>query len=124
MFLRTSHVCRTLSWCVLHKLACRAMVLIALLGSSAVALPLASSSWAQVPSIQTTLETGLKCRKDREFAFVAIVSLRVRTGELPEDLMIGTMRWAQKRKPDYPFAYFEVAVIKQAKALGVSLQPD
>ena len=67
------------------------------------------------------LNSGLKCRRSDEFAFVGQVSQRVRTGQIPEPLVLQTMQWSLKKNPRFPFFYFEFAVKKQAAALGVSL---
>jgi hypothetical protein len=73
-------------------------------------------------SLEERLKSGLKCRRQEEFAFVALVAEKARTGELPEALLLQTMRWAIKRNPKFPFFYFQFAVTKQADALGVALQ--
>lgn len=72
-------------------------------------------------SIEDRLNAGLKCRRPEEFSFVSLVSQRVLTGQIPEALVLQTMRWAVKKNGKFPFFYFEYAVRKQADALGVSL---
>lgn len=72
-------------------------------------------------SIEDRLNAGLKCRRQEEFTFVSLVSQRVETGQIPEALVLQTMRWAVKKNGKFPFFYFEYAVRKQADALGVSL---
>jgi hypothetical protein len=72
-------------------------------------------------SLEDRLKSGLKCRRQDEFNFVAIVAQRVRTGKIPEALVLQTMQWSLKKNPKFPFFYFQFAVKKQADALGVSL---
>lgn len=116
-----SYISRSFGRFVLHNLLGLVVVTISLVAPLGEQPALVSTVAAQEPTLQTTLETGLKCRKDAEFEFVGLVVEKVQAGELPRDLMIGTMRWAQKKKPEFPFPYFQFAVQKQAKALGVSL---
>ena len=72
-------------------------------------------------SLEDRLNSGLKCRRSEEFAFVGVVAQRVRTGQIPEALVLQTMQWSLKKNPKFPFFYFQFAVKKQASALGVSL---
>src|SRR5262245_24329934 len=76
---------------------------------------------AKEPTLEDRLKSGLKCRRQDEFDFVSIVSQRVRTGKIPEALVLQTMQWSLKKNPKFPFFYFQFAVKKQANALGVSL---
>jgi hypothetical protein len=73
------------------------------------------------PTLEDRLKSGLKCRRQDEFAFVSLVAQRVRTGQIPEPLVLQTMQWSLKKNPKFPFFYFQFAVQKQADALGVSL---
>jgi hypothetical protein len=72
-------------------------------------------------TLEDRLNSGLKSRRQEEFNFVAVVSQRVRTGQIPEALVLQTMQWSLKKNPKFPFFYFQFAVKKQADALGVSL---
>lgn len=72
-------------------------------------------------TLEERLKSGLKCRRQDEFDFVSVVAQRVRTGQIPEALVIQTMQWSLKKNPKFPFFYFQFAVRKQANALGVSL---
>lgn len=72
-------------------------------------------------SLEDRLNSGLKCRQQNEFAFVGQVAQRVKTGQIPEPLVLQTMQWSVKKNPRFPFFYFQFAVKKQAAALGVSL---
>jgi hypothetical protein len=72
-------------------------------------------------SLEDRLNSGLKCRRQDEFAFVGQVAQRVQTGQIPEPLVLQTMQWSVKKNPRFPFFYFQFAVKKQAAALGVSL---
>lgn len=75
----------------------------------------------EVASLKDTLRFGLKCRRDVEFEFVDKVVDRVYAGQLPQDLVLNTMRYAQKKRTDIPFPYFEAALRLQAEKLGVDL---
>lgn len=76
---------------------------------------------AKEPTLEDRLKSGLKCRRQEEFAFVGLVAQRVQTGQIPEALVLQTMQWSLKKNPKFPFFYFQFAVKKQADALGVSL---
>ena len=72
-------------------------------------------------TLEDRLNAGLKCRRPEEFSFIGIVSQRVRTGQIPEPLVLQTLQWSVKKNPKFPFFYFQFAVKKQAAALGVNL---
>lgn len=95
---------------------------------SALALPLvwpAMRPFAEEPKGQATIEerlkAGLLCRREEEFAFVALVAAKVESGELPQDLVLNTMRYAVKKRARFPFFYFQAALFRQADALGVDI---
>jgi hypothetical protein len=79
------------------------------------------SAEGKLPSLEDRLNSGLKCRRQDEFAFVGQVAQRVQTGKIPEALVLQTMQWSLKKNPRFPFFYFQFAVKKQASALGVTL---
>lgn len=78
------------------------------------------SSGTDEPTLQETLETGLKARRPEEFAFVARVVNLVDQNVLPLKLVQSTFLWA-RRQPRHPFQYFEKAMQVQAARLGVDL---
>jgi hypothetical protein len=71
--------------------------------------------------LEETLNFGLKCRRPVEFAFVDAVVQKVNMGQLPYDLVVSQMRWAQEKNAKVPFPYFEFGMRKRAAALGVDL---
>lgn len=73
------------------------------------------------PTLKETLEKGLKCRRQVEFAFVAQVVTLVDNSQLPQDVVLGTFSWARKQREDIPFPYFQFALRERAKKYGVSL---
>jgi hypothetical protein len=90
-----------------------------LLASGLIASPLFADG--DVASLRDTLRTGLKCRRDLEFEFVDKVVDLVYAGQLPNDLVLNTMRYAQSKRTDIPFPYFEAALRLRAEKLGVDL---
>ena len=79
-----------------------------------------SSSAGPQTDLKVRLEKGLKVRRPSEFAFIALVVEKVRTGELPLQLVDGTFLWAKSRRP-YPFQYFERGLRLRAARLGIRL---
>jgi hypothetical protein len=97
---------------------------------SAFALPLlwpATRVFAQegteTPTFEDRLKAGLLCRRPEEFAFIALVAAKVQTGELPQDMVLNTMKYAIRKRARFPFFYFQYALIRQAAALDVDLGP-
>lgn len=80
---------------------------------------------AQDAPMQATLgerlKSGLLCRRPEEFVFVARVADKVEAGELPQDMVLNSMRYALKKRPKFPFFYFQAVIMRQAEALGVDL---
>lgn len=76
-----------------------------------------------VADLQEQLQSGLKARLPREFAFIRRVVTFVKNDQLPVDLVTSTMQWARKKAGlrKYPFPYFEFALRKLAKKRGVQL---
>ena len=72
-------------------------------------------------SLEERLKSGLKCRRSEEFDFVATVADRVNTGQIPEALVLQTMKWSVKKNSKFPFFYFQTVIFRQAEALGVDL---
>ena len=72
-------------------------------------------------SLEDRLKAGLLCRRPEEFEFVALVASKVQAGELPQDMVLNTMRYAIKKRARFPFFYFQYALFRQADALGVNI---
>ena len=95
---------------------------------SAFALPLVwpvsrlfAEETKQQASLEDRLKAGLLCRRQEEFDFVALVVSKVEAGELPQDLVLNTMRYAIKKRARFPFFYFQYALFRQADALDVDI---
>ncbi|MCE9525513.1 MAG: hypothetical protein K8R36_05615 [Planctomycetales bacterium] len=80
---------------------------------------------AQDAPMQATLEerlkSGLLCRRPEEFVFVARVADKVEAVELPQDMVLNAMKYALRKRPKFPFFYFQAVIFRQADALGVNL---
>jgi hypothetical protein len=79
-------------------------------------------------SLRDRLVVGLQARLKTEVAFVELVALRVRTGELPQRVVDETFFWARARgrtlrngRTRRPIIYFQPAMKARAKKLGVEL---
>ena len=72
-------------------------------------------------TMDETLRSVLKCRRQEEFAFVKSVADKVDQGDLPKDLVLSMMRWARDRRPDFPFPYFKEGIKRRAAQIGVTL---
>lgn len=75
----------------------------------------------QQATLAERLKAGLRCRRPEEFIFVSRVADKVEAGELPQDMVLNSMRYAIKKRPKFPFFYFQTVIFKQAEALGVDL---
>jgi hypothetical protein len=72
----------------------------------------------EVADLKTQLNSGLKCRRPEEFAFIDQIVLMVNNLQLSEELVKSTFLWARRKKP-YPFIYFERAIRERAAEGGV-----
>lgn len=72
------------------------------------------------PTLQETLEKGLKVRRPQDFAFIARVIQLVKTGVLPERMVRSTFLWA-RRKIHREFQFFERAITLRAAKRGVRI---
>jgi hypothetical protein len=71
-------------------------------------------------SFKDELEKGLRARLPREFEFIARVVDMVDKKQLPRELVESTFQWA-RRKPRYPFPYFERGLRDRAAKLGITI---
>jgi hypothetical protein len=75
-----------------------------------------------VADLQEQLESGLRARFPREFAFIARVVALVRAGEMSVEMVTSTYNWARLKHPrPYPFPYFEAALRIRAREAGIDL---
>ncbi|MDA1049169.1 MAG: hypothetical protein O3C40_01645 [Planctomycetota bacterium] len=81
----------------------------------------ASTIETNVADLQTQLQSGLKCRRPEEFAYIRKVVAMVSDDQLPLELVMATFQWTRKnpRAKDYPFFYFQRALRERAKKLGI-----
>lgn len=68
------------------------------------------------------LHTGLRTRLPEEEAFIDHVVDLVARKKLPLDLVVGTFLWA-RRRPPYPFPYFERGLRIRAARAGRPIYP-
>lgn len=77
------------------------------------------------PDLKTRLETGLKARRNSEFAFIARVVTLVQRDLLPLKLVNGSFNYARKKasynRRDYPMVYFQRALELQSEQAGIDL---
>ena len=75
--------------------------------------------------LNETLRFVLKARRPQEFAFVDLVTLKVKQGKLPLAVVLSMMKWAVERAREkeskIPFPYFQEGLRLRAKELGVDL---
>ena len=67
------------------------------------------------------LKAGLLCRRPEEFVFVARVADKVAAGELSQEMVLSAMKYSLRKRPKFPFFYFQAVMFRQADALGVDL---
>jgi hypothetical protein len=96
--------------------------------NSALRVTLAPGKVQRPISLRDRLVVGLQARLKTEVAFVELVALRVRTGELPQRIVDETFFWSRARARTLrngrirrPIIYFQPAMTARAKKLGVEL---
>jgi hypothetical protein len=87
-----------------------------------------AGSATQPVTLRDRLIFGLQARLKSEVAFVDLVVVRVRTGQLPQRLVDETFFWAREHtKPSpngrrqRPIVYFQPAMKLRAEKIGVAL---
>ena len=75
----------------------------------------------RVANLQEQLESGLKARLPREFAFIAVVVARVEERALNVGEVTSVFQWARRKNKKIPFPYFERAMRIIAARKGVVL---
>jgi len=98
------------------------------LGSLAALVARHATAGPEQANLNETLRYVLKARRPQEFAFVDLVTQKVKEGKLPTDLVLSMMKWAverarEKENPKLPFPYFQEGLRLRAKELGVDLPP-
>lgn len=72
--------------------------------------------------LKDQLNFGLRTFTPGQKAFIDGVVARVDNGELPRAMVNVVFVWSRKRKPTFPFPYFEIAMRLLAERRGVVLQ--
>ena len=67
------------------------------------------------------LKAGLLCRRPEEFEFVTRVADKVASGDFSQEMVLTAMKYALRKRPKFPFFYFQAVMLRQAEALGVDL---
>ena len=92
-------------------------------GLASVGLPALAS--AQVidgrVSLRDRLKAGLRCRRPEEEDFADHIADLVEQRKLSAELVLGTLKWAIEKRPNFPFYYFRDAIRIRAKAVGVTV---
>ena len=71
--------------------------------------------------LKERLETGLRPRTPREFAYVQRVVDLTQQNKLPLGIVQVTFNWARRKRP-YPFPYFERALAIEAGKRGIQIR--
>ncbi len=71
--------------------------------------------------LKDQLNFGLRTFTTGQKAFIDGVVARVDNGELPRAMVNVVFVWSRKRKPTFPFPYFEIAMRLLAERRGVVL---
>jgi hypothetical protein len=79
-------------------------------------------------SLRDQLRVGLKAKTQADLAFIELVVARVDQGLLPRKLVDSTFLWARNRYRSRsntrrlrPMVYFQPALVRQAKKIGLTL---
>ena len=83
--------------------------------------PTAIHAQSQTATLNETLRSVLRCRKEEEFEFVDLVTSKVEAGALKRELVLSMMKWAYEKRPEFPFPYFKEGLTRRAAAIGVEL---
>lgn len=74
-----------------------------------------------VASLRDQLRSVLKCRRDLEFEFVNRVADLVEQNQLPRDMVLAVMHYAVRKRPQFPYTWFERGIRIKAEELGVEI---
>ena len=74
----------------------------------------------EVADLQEELENGLRARGRDQLAFIGRVCQFVENGRLPVAMVKASFQWSRPKKP-HPFPYFQRAIRRQARGIGVQL---
>lgn len=105
----------------LHSSRAVLLLALALATSSAVHATEPATARGAIASLEERLKAGLRVQAPADVAFCDRVIERVRSGDLPAQLVDSTYLWAVRRGRKYPFPAFQYALRLKAEKLGVSL---
>lgn len=72
-------------------------------------------------ALREMLTKGLKATRDNEKLFIALVVQLVAEEELPVSYVYASFSYARKRRPDYPFPYFQYSLRTLARRKNIGL---
>ncbi len=72
-------------------------------------------------TLRERLKAGLRCRRPEEEAFADHIADLVEQRQLSAEMVLGTLKWAVERRPNFPFYYFRDAIKIRAKSVGVTI---
>ena len=74
----------------------------------------------ELSEMENQLAFGLRARLPTEFQFIKRITVLVRSGQLPLEMVASTFAWARHKQP-YPFPYFVRALRIRAADIGVEI---
>jgi hypothetical protein len=80
-----------------------------------------SPALAESPLTPEIMQAGLRAGNPDEQAYITYIGTLLQQGRLPEDLVTGTYRWAQKKPAPLRAQSFIQAMIVRAAELGINL---
>ncbi|HAY79034.1 MAG TPA: hypothetical protein DCY79_04435 [Planctomycetaceae bacterium] len=108
------------------RLAKLSVLFTVLLGVAGYCLPPASCLQtpchaAEVADLKEQLEKGLRATQPGQVAFVNKIVQMVKQNRLPRRIVNASFNWARKRRPSYPFPFFERAIRTLAAREGINI---
>ncbi|EMI22423.1 secreted protein [Rhodopirellula maiorica SM1] len=74
-------------------------------------------------TLEEQLTNRLRATSEEQRAYLRFVVLKVKEGKLDLRLVVAVERYALRRRPDFPFPFFERAMKVQAAKYGVVMPP-
>ncbi|WP_442510732.1 hypothetical protein SH528x_002374 [Novipirellula sp. SH528] len=82
-----------------------------------------SSSTNHSATLEEQLTNRLRATSEDQRAYIRFVVLKVKEGKLDLRLVVAVERYALRRRPDFPFPFFERAMKVQAAKYNVVMPP-
>lgn len=83
--------------------------------------PAESCSAAEVADLKEQLEKGLRATRPEQIEFIDKIVSLVAKEKLPRRIVNASFSWARKRRPSYPFPFFEQALRILAAREGIKI---